>query len=59
MQSKKSKNLKGVITIPGDKSISHRSVILASLALGQTEIKGLLKSDDVMKTIEVMRLFGD
>ena len=58
MQSKKSKNLKGEITIPGDKSISHRSVILASLALGQTVIKGLLKSDDVMKTIEVMRLFG-
>ncbi|MEE3294432.1 MAG: 3-phosphoshikimate 1-carboxyvinyltransferase [Pseudomonadota bacterium] len=58
MQSKKSRNLKGEITIPGDKSISHRSVILASLALGQTVIKGLLKSDDVMKTIEVMRLFG-
>ena len=48
MKSISSKKLKGNILIPGDKSISHRLVILSSIAIGKSNIKGLLKSDDVM-----------
>tara|TARA_B100001109_G_scaffold251024_1_gene244948 strand:- start:876 stop:2189 length:1314 start_codon:yes stop_codon:yes gene_type:complete len=58
MKSISSKNLKGNILIPGDKSISHRLVILSSIALGNSKIKGLLKSDDVMRTVEAMIGFG-
>ena len=58
MKSISSKKLKGNILIPGDKSISHRLVILSSIAIGESTIKGLLKSDDIMKTIEAMKNFG-
>ena len=58
MKSISSKKLKGNILIPGDKSISHRLVILSSIAIGESTIKGLLKSDDIMKTIEAMQSFG-
>ena len=58
MKSISSKKLKGNITIPGDKSISHRLVILSSISIGKSTIKGILKSDDIMKSINVMRSFG-
>ena len=58
MKSISSKKLKGNILIPGDKSISHRLVILSSIAIGKSNIKGILKSDDIMKTIEAMQNFG-
>ena len=58
MKSISSKKLKGNILIPGDKSISHRLVILSSIAIGNSKIKGLLKSDDVMRTVEAMKSFG-
>ena len=58
MKSISSKKLKGNILIPGDKSISHRLVILSSIAIGRSNIKGLLKSDDIMKTIGAMQNFG-
>ena len=58
MKSISSKKLKGNILIPGDKSISHRLVILSSIAIGHSNIKGILKSDDIMKTIEAMKNFG-
>ena len=58
MKSISSKKLKGNILIPGDKSISHRLVILSSVAIGRSNIKGLLKSDDIMKTIGAMQNFG-
>ena len=57
MKSISSKKLKGNILIPGDKSISHRLVILSSIAIGRSNIKGLLKSDDIMKTIGAMQNF--
>ena len=38
--------LKGVVRAPGDKSISHRALILGALASGVTEIEGLLEGDD-------------
>ena len=56
--SSKSSDLNGEITIPGDKSISHRCVILSSLAIGESKINGLLNSSDVNCTINAMRSFG-
>ena len=41
------KGLRGDITIPGDKSISHRAVMLASLAEGKSKISGLLEGEDL------------
>lgn len=46
------------ITVPGDKSISHRAVIIASLANGTCLIKGFLPSEDCMRTVEAMRALG-
>ncbi|MBX4335360.1 3-phosphoshikimate 1-carboxyvinyltransferase [Bartonella raoultii] len=53
-----STNLSGTIKIPGDKSISHRSLILGGLANGETHIHGLLESDDVLKTAAAMQAMG-
>jgi len=50
--------LKGRIRVPGDKSISHRALMLAALAIGETTIEGLLESGDVLATAEAMRAFG-
>jgi 3-phosphoshikimate 1-carboxyvinyltransferase len=50
--------LGGSIRVPGDKSISHRAVMLAGLARGKTHIEGLLESDDVMASIAAMRALG-
>jgi 3-phosphoshikimate 1-carboxyvinyltransferase len=50
--------LKGKAQVPGDKSISHRSLILGALAVGETQISGLLEAEDVLNTAKVMRQFG-
>ena len=50
--------LAGAIRVPGDKSISHRALMLASLALGETAISGLLEGEDVLRTAEAMRALG-
>lgn len=50
--------LRGRVRAPGDKSISHRSLILGALAQGTTEIEGLLEGDDVLRTAAAMRSFG-
>jgi 3-phosphoshikimate 1-carboxyvinyltransferase len=50
--------LKGTVRIPGDKSISHRALILGALATGVTEIEGLLEGDDVKRTAAAMAAFG-
>jgi 3-phosphoshikimate 1-carboxyvinyltransferase len=50
--------LKGRIRAPGDKSISHRALILGALASGVTEVEGLLEGDDVLRTAAAMRAFG-
>lgn len=50
--------LRGELTPPGDKSISHRAVILASLAVGQSRIEGLLASEDVRATVNACRQLG-
>ena len=51
-------SLTGVVSAPGDKSISHRSLILGALALGETRIEGLLEGEDVLRTASAMRAFG-
>ena len=56
--SKKSADLSGHIRIPGDKSISHRSLMFGALASGQTRISGLLEGDDVIHTANAMRAMG-
>ena len=50
--------LRGAARAPGDKSISHRALILGALARGVTEIEGLLEGDDVKRTALAMRAFG-
>ncbi|NNE51129.1 MAG: 3-phosphoshikimate 1-carboxyvinyltransferase [Sulfitobacter sp.] len=50
--------LSGVAEVPGDKSISHRSLILGALAVGETTITGLLEGQDVLDTAKAMRAFG-
>lgn len=52
------KKLQGVVSVPGDKSISHRSLILGTVANGTTRVSGLLESDDVLATLNAMRALG-
>ena len=58
MTSHKSGPLRGQADVPGDKSISHRSLILGALSLGETRIQGLLEGDDVLDTGKAMQAFG-
>lgn len=53
-----SKGLKGTIRVPGDKSISHRSIIFGSLAQGETKVYDILRGEDVLSTIQVFRDLG-
>ncbi|PSL19791.1 3-phosphoshikimate 1-carboxyvinyltransferase [Shimia abyssi] len=50
--------LTGEAHVPGDKSISHRSLILGAMAVGETNISGLLEGEDVLDTAKAMRAFG-
>ena len=50
--------LKGRVRVPGDKSISHRALILGSLAVGRTRVSGLLEGEDVLCTAAAMRALG-
>jgi len=58
MTSAKSGPLKGTASVPGDKSISHRSLIFGAMAVGETKITGLLEGQDVLDTAKAMRAFG-
>jgi len=50
--------LNGTVTLPGDKSISHRALILGTLARGQTKIRGLLEGEDVLATATALQQLG-
>lgn len=50
--------LKGVVAAPGDKSVSHRSLIFGAMAEGVTEIEGLLEGDDILATARAVAAFG-
>jgi 3-phosphoshikimate 1-carboxyvinyltransferase len=58
LQSWPSRPLAGAIEVPGDKSMSHRALILGGLAEGETRIEGLLEGDDVLHTAGAVRAFG-
>ena len=55
MTSCKSSKLYGEVVVPGDKSISHRALIIGSLVTGKIKIKNLLESDDVIATLEALK----
>jgi 3-phosphoshikimate 1-carboxyvinyltransferase len=50
--------LRGKVRVPGDKSISHRSLMLSALAVGESRISGLLEGEDVLATAAAMRAMG-
>jgi 3-phosphoshikimate 1-carboxyvinyltransferase len=52
------RHLAGSARVPGDKSVSHRALMLGGLAVGETRIRGLLEADDVLATAAAMRRFG-
>ena len=58
LEARKSAALSGRVRVPGDKSISHRALILGALAVGETRISGLLEGEDVLNTAAAMRALG-
>ena len=58
LQSRASGPLSGNVRVPGDKSISHRALILGALAVGETRITGLLEGEDVLNTAKSMQALG-
>ncbi len=58
LEARKSAALSGRVRVPGDKSISHRALILGALAVGETQISGLLEGEDVLNTANAMRALG-
>ncbi len=55
---KRAPRIEAEITVPGDKSISHRAVIISSLSNGACVLRGFLPSDDCLRTVQAMRAFG-
>ena len=53
-----SNGLRGDIEVPGDKSMSHRALILGAMASGETHVRGLLEGDDVLHTADAVRALG-
>jgi 3-phosphoshikimate 1-carboxyvinyltransferase len=58
LTARRSPALKGRVRVPGDKSISHRALILSAMTVGETRITGLLEGEDVINTAKVMRALG-
>jgi 3-phosphoshikimate 1-carboxyvinyltransferase len=58
LEARKSQSLTGRVRVPGDKSISHRALILGALAVGETRITGLLEGEDVLNTAKAMQALG-
>ena len=58
LEARSSGPLAGKVRVPGDKSISHRALILGALAVGPTRISGLLEGQDVLNTAKAMRALG-
>jgi 3-phosphoshikimate 1-carboxyvinyltransferase len=58
LAARRSGALKGRVRVPGDKSISHRALILGAMTVGETAITGLLEGEDVINTSRVMRALG-
>ncbi|WP_413206871.1 3-phosphoshikimate 1-carboxyvinyltransferase [Rhodospirillum sp. A1_3_36] len=58
LRSRRGGALSGSVRVPGDKSISHRSLMLGGLAVGRTEVTGLLEGEDVVATAKAMSAMG-
>ena len=58
LEARASGPLTGKVRVPGDKSISHRALILGALAVGETRISGLLEGEDVLNTAKAMQALG-
>src|SRR6202795_1813884 len=58
LEARASGPLTGKVRVPGDKSISHRALILGALAVGKTRVSGLLEGEDVLNTAKAMRALG-
>ncbi|MFL5046585.1 MAG: 3-phosphoshikimate 1-carboxyvinyltransferase, partial [Xanthobacteraceae bacterium] len=58
LTARRSGPLHGRLRVPGDKSISHRALILGALSVGETRISGLLEGEDVINTAKAMRMLG-
>lgn len=58
LESRAAGALSGRVRVPGDKSISHRALILGALAVGETRISGLLEGEDVLNTAKAMAALG-
>jgi len=58
LEARKSPALQGRVRVPGDKSISHRALILGALSVGETSITGLLEGEDVLNTAKAMQALG-
>lgn len=58
LTARRSPALTGIVRAPGDKSMSHRSMILGAMATGVTEVEGLLEGDDVLATARAVKAFG-
>ena len=58
LEARRCSSLVGGVRVPGDKSISHRALILGALAVGETRISGLLEGEDVLNTAQAMRQLG-
>src|ERR1700687_2106234 len=58
LEARASGPLKGRVRVPGDKSISHRALILGALAVGETRISGLLEGEDVLNTAKAVGALG-
>ena len=58
LRTHKAQRFRGRVRVPGDKSMSHRALILGTLANGRTRISGLLEGEDVLATAEAMRQYG-
>lgn len=58
LSSRSGRSIRGEAVAPGDKSISHRALILGAMAEGETQISGLLESEDVLRTAGAVQAFG-
>jgi 3-phosphoshikimate 1-carboxyvinyltransferase len=58
LQSRRAHGLHGIVRLPGDKSISHRALMLGAVAVGETRIRGLLEAEDVLNTARAMNALG-
>jgi 3-phosphoshikimate 1-carboxyvinyltransferase len=57
-ESRMAHGLTGVVRVPGDKSISHRALMLGAVAIGETRVEGLLEAEDVLNTARAMNALG-